>query len=566
MDSDHRLTRAARALFVLCVGLFLVACAPATRPFALRPPLERDTDLLAVSVPCHLAPTPKDPKHVSCAPRPYASPLAWDAMDNSIFGPVSDALAVHKTTEARNANSLDEVADSAWFTNRIGARDFSLAELSRGACLPSQLIDPAGAAPGSWVVDKGKANGSSLGFRVVIPGKGKYMFKVDDAGAPEHASAASVIGAAAYYAAGFNTSCEQVIYFDPALLNLAPGLHYEDNSGRERDFDKAAFDRVLAAATKRGLLVGPFSYEGTRDDDPNDAIAHENRRELRGGRLLAAWLDHFDAREQNTMDTWISDRTDAPDASPGYVRHYYLDMSDCLGSEWAWDGISRRLGRSYLLDWADVSRDFVTLGVMTRPWERVERAAGHEKFGYFDVATFDPEGWKNEYPNPAFKRMTERDGAWMARILARFTPEMVRTLAELGQLSAAGDTNYLTGVLEARLQKILDRYLTRLSPLADVHLEDGASLCATDLSSKRHVRDATSFHYAAQTSDGASLTATPRADGTVCVSLPAPSATSPRHFTVSISNGVASGALVVHLYDLGRERGYQVAGLDRAGP
>src|SRR5207245_6681089 len=134
------------------------------------------------------------------------------------------------------------------------------------------------------------------------------------------------------------------------------------------------------------------------------------------------------------------------------------------------DGISRRLGRSYVLDWGDIAGDFVTLGTRTRSWERVERTPGREKFGYFDVATFDPESWKNEYPNPAFSNMTERDGAWMARILARFTPEMVRTLADIGQFSEPEDTRYLGAILEARLERILDRYLTRLPPLAHVHV------------------------------------------------------------------------------------------------
>src|SRR5579859_3357676 len=568
------------ALGAIVIAVVAVACASAQRRFVLRPPFERDTDLQSVNVACHYEPSKKDPKHVSCAPRPYVSPLAWDGIDNSIFRPVSDALAVKTSHEARNATNLDEVADSAWFTNRIGTRDFSVDELRRGACEPSQLLDAENAAPGSWIIDRGKANGASLGFRVNIPGKGKYLFKTDSAEQPERPSAASVIGAAAYHAVGFFTSCEQVVYFDPAVLKLSPGLRYEDNSGKERDFDQKALDRVFSEATKRGSLVrmqasawlpgyllGPFRYEGTRDDDPNDAIDHEDRRELRGGRLLAAWLNHFDAREQNSMDTWLADRSDRPESSPGRVRHYYLDTSDCLGSEWAWDPISRRLGRSYLLDWGDIGSDFVTLGIPTRSWERVRRAPGRAKFGYFDVGTFDPEGWKNEYPNPAFSNMTERDGAWMARILARFTPEMVRALAEMGQFSDPEDTRYLGEVLEGRLQRILERYLTKLSPLDNLRIERSDALCATDPARRRRVRDEASFHYDARSSDGASLAVTTRDDGSVCIALPPASAdeSAPRYQVISIANGVAAGVIHVHLYDLGA-RGYQLAGVERRKP
>jgi hypothetical protein len=42
-------------------------------------------------------------------------------------------------------------------------------------------------------------------------------------------------------------------------------------------------------------------------------------------------------------------------------------------------------------------------------------------FNYFADTYFDPEGWRGEYPNPAFIRMTEADGAWMARILVAST-------------------------------------------------------------------------------------------------------------------------------------------------
>ena len=101
--------------------------------------------------------------------------------------------------------------------------------------------------------------------------------------------------------------------------------------------------------------------------------------------------------------------------------------------------------------------------------------------------------------------MTERDGAWMARILSRFTPEMVVALARMADFTDAGNTAYLASVLEGRLQRILDRYLTRLSPVAEVHVESGDRLCGVDLAERRHVREAASFHYVARAVSGASL-------------------------------------------------------------
>ncbi len=582
-------SRVARALRLLrwlpLAAVASAGCASSPeRRFALRDPVTVDTDLQSVSVPCRKAPDEKDPKHVRCAPAEYTSPLMWDGADNLLFRPLAEVWAFRASTEAVNANSLDEVADSAWFQNRIGVRPMSIEELKRAACESSQLLDPDKAADGDWLVDKGKTDGSSLGFRVNIKGK-KYLFKVDT-DAPERPSAASTIGAAAYNAVGFYTSCEQIVYVRPSVLKLKPGLKTKANFGAEQPFDQKALDHLVQLAPKiggrarfqasawlPGQLLGPFRYVGTRSDDPNDAIPHDDRRELRGGRILAAWLDHFDAREQNTMDSWIADRKDPPDASPGHVVHYYLDTSDCLGSAWDWDQISRRLGHSYVVDWADVGRDFVTLGIPLRPWDRAHKTPGREKFNYFDVDRFEPDHWKNEYANPAFDRMTERDGAWMARILSGFTPDLVRALADMARFEHPQDTDFLAGVLEGRLDKILERYLTRLSPVASVHVEGGDRLCAVDLAERRGLRAPDAFRYTAGIANGGWLSVVRRPGAELCVALPrvAQDAGPPdddpgRYVRVIIRDGVAAGPLVVHLYDLGATRGYRLAGLERPEP
>ncbi len=582
--ASSRIATRGLAAVTFAAACGVTACGATERRFALRDPVSVDTDLRSVTIPCRRAPSDKDKNHIACAPEPYVSPLIWDGADNLLFRPLSEAWAFEATHEAVNANSFDEVADSAWFTNRIGAHPMSADELLRAACKPSQLLLDAETAPeGSWVIDKGKQNGSSPGFRVKIAGKGKYLLKVDDP-TPERPSAASVIGADAYHAVGFNFSCEQVVYVKASVLKLTPGLTTIDNTSRVRPFDRAALQAMLRKAPKKGDyirfqasawldgdLIGPFRYEKVRGDDPNDVIAHEDRRELRGARLLAAWLDHFDAREQNSMDAWMADRKETPDSSPGHVVHYYLDTSDCLGSEWDWEVISRRLGKSYVVDWGDIGRDFVTLGIPVRPWDEAGRVPGREMFGFFNASRFVPEQWKNEYPNPAFSRMTERDGAWMARILSRMTPELVKTLAAAGRFSDPANEAYLTDLLEERLEKILDRYLTRLSPIADVHLE-GQNLCATDLAARRHVRDPALFQYRASLG-GAALPVTAREGESFCTPLPhraadggVPDDDASRYVRVTMDDGVARGPLLAYLYDLGPARGFRLVGLERPEP
>lgn len=567
-------------VFLLSQGL--VACGkeePAK--FPLKAPFTRDTDLELVNVPCRSVEDDEGSRFV-CMPKEYISSLVWDGADNMVFRPLSDFFAVKPKREAINVNSRDEVPDSAWFTNRLGSRSLSPAELALGACSPEQILHPAEFADGSWLIDQGKPNGASPGFRVRIPGKGKFLLKSDGASF-ERPSAASVIGAAVYHAAGYFTSCEQVVYIKPSLLRLKPGLKSKANFEEEKPFDERALAALLAQTPKRdGLLrfqasawlpgrpIGPFRYEGKREDDPNDVIPHQHRRELRGGRVLAAWLNHFDAREQNSMSVWMAANPEEPESSPGKAIHYYLDTSDCLGSKWALDGLSRRLGHSYVFDAGDIALDFITFGTMKRPWERAEIRPRQELFNYFDVENFDPERWKMEYSNPAFNEMTERDAAWMARILSEFTPESVDQLAVMGNFSLPENTQYIASVLKGRLQRILDRYLTRVSPLSKVEVS-GNQICAEDRARVSRVRG--NYLYSSRvvwgwgarvTNGGAELAAQSTADGRVCVTLPAPSASrdAPEYIVVRIENGVARGPLLVHVYDLGPS-GYRLAGLER---
>jgi hypothetical protein len=555
------------------------ACGGATTRFPLREPFARDTDLDAVSVACRPDPSPKEPNRVDCYPREYVSPYVWDRIDTTVFGRLSRILSLDLIGEARNANSLDEVADSSWFENRPAATP---AEKAAGACTPEDAL-PSDVADGSWLIDHGKDNGSTVGFRVKVPGKGVYLLKADDPAAPELASAASVIGAAIYHAAGFETSCEQIVYVRREQFTLAPGLVVMANDGTPHPFDDAALTAALASLPRRGSLrrmqaskwlpgvaIGPFRYENTRDDDPNDIVRHEDRRELRGSRVLAAWLDHWDAREQNSMDVWLARDPANKRSSPGSVRHYQIDTSDVFGQPMEPATLAKRLGHSYEIDLRDIAVDFVTLGLVSRPWDRAASVRGHELFGFFTANDFDPAAWKPAYPNPAFLRMTERDGAWMARLIARFSPEDIHALAAAGQFTDPRETEYLAQVLLARQQRIFARYLTQLSPIVDVHAEADGRVCAVDLARLRGVFAADKFRYrVVETAGGrrTSLTAELRDGGVVCFVPRRIDARgladddAARIVVFHVDNGTSAGPLEIHTYDL--DRGLRIVGLIR---
>lgn len=541
-----------------------------------------------VSVRCRTEHDDGGPDKVVCMPKEYVSSFAWDGADNMVFRPIAKFLEVDPAREARNVNALDEVPTSSWYENRWIGRNETPEQVASGPC--KNDLDPSAASePGSWLIDQGKVNGATPGFRIRTKDKSKFLLKNNVGGAAERASAASAIGVRLYHAAGFYTPCDSVVYFDPKLLKLKPGLTITDNTGVPRPFDQKELDGILNDSPHRGdeirmqsskwldgIPLGPFTYEGIRSDDPNDVIPHEDRRELRGARLLAAWINHFDAREQNSMMTWHAVDEKNPQSSPGYVRHYYLDISDALGSEWANDGISRRLGKSYYFDAKDIATDFITLGTLDRPWQHSARDPKTPGYGYFRAEDFVPEDWKPGYQNPAFLRMTERDGAWMARVIARIRPADVEAIVRAGKIADADRERAIMDVLLERRMRILRRYLTRLSPLADVTVSE-TGVCMLDLARASDVAPASQFGYRAELGFGAKRQGRRGAkiehaytDGRVCIELPrtAPDAgvaadADERYRVLRVWNGVATGPLEIHLYDRGHIGGLFVAGLQR---
>ena len=158
---------------VVVVALVTTACSAGERRFPLREPMWTDTDTRPVKVSCRAEPTKKDPQHIACAPTVYVSPLVWDGVDNFIFRPLSELFAVEASREAVNANSPRRGAGL-----RVVHEPRGRARADRRGARPGRVppdADPhrrRGRVDASWIIDKGKDNGSSPGFRVKILAKG----------------------------------------------------------------------------------------------------------------------------------------------------------------------------------------------------------------------------------------------------------------------------------------------------------------------------------------------------------------------------------------------------------
>jgi hypothetical protein len=159
----------------------------------------------------------------------------------------------------------------------------------------------------------------------------------------------------------------------------------------------------------------------------------------------------------------------------------------------------------------------------------------------------------------------------MARIIARFTADDIRAIAGAGRFADARDTDYLAAILIDRQHQILGRYLTRLSPLADVHVAGAGVLCATDLARASAVLPPERFHYRVVEIGGGrriELVATLAPGGLVCFrprSLALGDRAdddAARRVIFEVGNGTAAGVLEIHTFDLGA-RGMVVVGLKR---
>jgi hypothetical protein len=382
-----------------------------------------------------------------------------------------------RNIRAVNINTMDEVPDSSWFTNRIGRRDMSIAEIVRG---PNSVdaINVDG-----WPIVRDKTSGITPGYRITDPSGRLYQIKFDPPGNPEMASSAEVIGAAIYHAIGYNIVEGHVVEIDPEKIVIAPNATAVDLTGRRRPMTREDIDKLLTRAARlpngkyratasrfaEGSPLGYFKYYGTRPDDPNDIHPHEHRRELRGSRVFAAWLNHDDSRGLNSLDM-----LEGP-AGARFIRHYMFDFGSIMGSGSVFAQVPRA-GNEYILEWGPALKTLATLGLYVRPWILVDYPNMSPAVGRFEAEFFDPVKWRPEYPNPAFDLMRPDDAFWGARLVAKFSDETIRAIVAKGRYSDPEAAKYIADTLIRRRDKVLKTWLTGVNPIVNPRLTASGAL------------------------------------------------------------------------------------------
>ena len=409
----------------------------------------------------------------------------YDLIENSFLG-AGEETAVR----ALNMNTVEEVPDSSWFTNRVGPRmtgPLNIAEVTKGSDVGT------GPAAGTWTVTGRKSEGVTPGFTIKDSTGEIYWIKFDPKGFPEMASGAEVISTKFFHAFGYHVPENYLATLRADALEIAPDATVKDKDGRRRRLTRLDLDevlenaarqpdgtyRVLASRNLPGRVLGPFRYYGTRPDDPNDIFAHEHRRELRGLSVFAAWLNHDEVRSTNSLDTVL------PAGARQLVRHHLLDFGSTLGSG-SVKAQSRRAGNEFVWESRPTLITMLTLGLYVRPWLKVDYPE-IPAVGRLESTYYRAEDWKPDYPNPAFKNARPEDRFWAARIVAAFTDEAVGALVGAAKYSNPEATAYLNKTLLERRSKVLAAWLNGTNPIVDVALNAAGELTFANAAEKAGV-------------------------------------------------------------------------------
>jgi hypothetical protein len=371
---------------------------------------------------------------------------------------------------ALSANTVDEVPDSSWFTNRIGAKPLSVEEVVRGP------MSGDGPADGRWTVIRAKQAGFAPGFTMRDIRGETWFVSFDARGFPEAATGAVMAATKIFWALGYYQVDTRLIHIDPGRLDIAPSAKVRPPSGVRRAMRRRDLDDVFAKAQRSadgsyravagravpGRVVGGFRYHGTRPDDPNDVIPHEHRRELRALKVFGAWTNLVDMKAGNTLDTVVEV------GGQHRVRHYLQDVGSTFGAG-ALGYREFEEGWEYLFEGKTTLRRSLTFGIPPPNWARI-RYDERPGIGRFEGERFDPLAWKPRVPTAAFLRARADDNFWAARRVAAFSDEMIRAIATTAQFSDPQATKQLADVLIARRDRIARTYLPAVNPIVNVSL------------------------------------------------------------------------------------------------
>ena len=398
--------------------------------------------------------------------------LLFDLSMN-LFGRPGDAA---QDVRARNINTIDEVPDSSWFTNRILARPVSVDEASRGP------LTGTGPASGPWTIIRDKDAGAAPGFRI-RDSKGVVWFvSLDARGYPEAATSAIVVANKIFWTLGYWQVENYLTHIRPDQITIDKSATIKPPSAVRRAFKNSDLDdvfrrahrsadgsyRAVAARGLSGRTIEGFHYYGTRSDDPNDVVPHEHRRELRALKVFGGWTNLVDMKAGNTVDTVVNEN------GRSIVRHYLQDVGSTFGAG-ANGPHDYFEGFEYIFEGDPALKRLVSFGFYLRPWQTATYL-DHPSIGRFEAEAFDPAQWKPRVPTSAFLHARADDDFWAARRVMAFSDEMIHAMVATGEYSDPAAAQHLALMLIKRRDAIGRAFLPAINPIVDLVLDNSGRL------------------------------------------------------------------------------------------
>lgn len=471
-------------VFCFCCWLSVLGCSSSRR---FTPPLD----------------LPDDRSHVPVCPKEVDTHILWDGFKRQMIQPSADLFdfsrwirkATGSSKEAFNANEFDEVENSSWFTNRNFISSLIPEDVSRGP----NTVDGPDQSQG-WTIIRAKTVGVTPGFTIRDSRGDSYVIKLDPAGNNGLNSTTDVIVTKLLYTAGYNVPENFLVTFDPSILKVGEGVKFTGADGVKRVMTEQDLKDILAKVqlTESGKIqgmaskyidgkpIGPFLLKGTRVDDPNDIVPHEHRRELRGLRVIFAWLGHYDTNVSNFLDGYVEEN------GVNYVRHYLIDFGAALGSHPGGAKPADR-GTEPYMDPVHMLNKSLELGLVRRPRDHQEPVV-YPEIGRFSSENFHPKSFKFIFPTRAFEYYTPRDAYWGAKIVASFTEPQVRAAVQSANYADKASEDCLVRILMERRDTVCRYWFNRLAPLDHVRFTE-RGLEFTDLAVSCGLESATSSSY-----------------------------------------------------------------------
>ncbi|MEO8070373.1 MAG: hypothetical protein ABI652_03155 [Acidobacteriota bacterium] len=382
------------------------------------------------------------------------------------------------TVRAMNVNSVDEVPDSSWFTNRVGGKSITPEQMAVG---PDTTDGPEA---GAWRVSSSKSDGVTPGLTIKDAKAQTWFIKFDPRGYRGMATGTEVAVTKLMWALGYNVPENHVAYLRREQLVVGSGATYTGLGGKRRPMKGADIDALLARADRQGdgsyrvvaskalpgTPVGRIRFYNTRPDDPNDLVSHEHRRELRGYGTFAAWLNHVDAKSINSLDMLVKEN------GKSVVRHHLIDFGSALGSG-ALQPAEPWAGREYAIQGKQTLLQMAAFGFYMPKWHTAKFYESRS-IGRLPVnnGNFEPDAWKPTVPNQAFLRAQADDKFWAAQKLVALTDPLIRAAVRTGDFQDPASEEFLVKALEQRRDAIGRTYLNAINPIADPALDAAGML------------------------------------------------------------------------------------------